>query len=476
MDNSSLQVLVLDEADRLLDLGFEIQLLEIIKSLPKQRRTGLFSATQDEACESLIKAGLRNPLRINVTTTLSSENRRITDLNLKTPQSLSLSAILLPANQKLNQLVCFLQHHSEDKVIVYGLTCACVEYWFYTMKKLEALRGLTIRSLHGKMGHSGREKAIESFRSDQSGILLATDVAARGLDIPDVHWVIQMDAPQDPRAFIHRVGRTARMGQNGSAIIYLTPKEKPYIKFLQMKKVPVELESEIQHSQDCIPWLRKLSESDREAMLKGVTAFTSYIRAYANHYCPYIFRVKDLDLGGLAYSFGLLYLPGMKEIKVKKEVDFIPSTVDPMTVKFLNKAREEERQNWMAKKLQEKKEEKQNGTKNKNKMKKAQNQKILEKPKRTRNQRKRDLEELEDDYKMYKLEKKQKRKEVEDTKVPISEKDELKLPIHCTEQSAKPLAKAINTHPQIDPVLRHSLRTKLDSMRKLRQPKHCTKC
>lgn len=236
-------------------------------------------------------------------------------MNLKTPQSLSLSAVILPTNQKLSQLISFLLNHPEDKIIVYGLTCACVEYWFYTLKKLDSLKSLTIRSLHGKMGHKGREKAIEAFKNDQKGVLLATDVAARGLDIPEVHWVIQMDAPQDPRAFIHRVGRTARMGRTGNALIYLTPAEEPYIKFLQMKKVPVEVKSGIETCEDCIPWLRSLSETDREAMLKGVTAFTSYIRAYSNHYCPYIFRVKDLNLGQLAYSFGLLYLPGMKEIK-----------------------------------------------------------------------------------------------------------------------------------------------------------------
>ena len=117
----------------------------------------------------LVKAGLRNPLRINVTTTMTETAERVSDFSQKTPQSLSISAIVVPLDRKWNQFVQFLLDHPHDKIIVYGLTCACVDYWFYVLRKMDALRDFKIRAVHGRMPQSGREKAIQAFTSDTSG-------------------------------------------------------------------------------------------------------------------------------------------------------------------------------------------------------------------------------------------------------------------------------------------------------------------
>lgn len=185
-----LELLVLDEADRLLDMGFQACLNSILARLPKQRRTGLFSATMNTEVTALARAGLRNPRLVKVT---------VKGANLKqqaTPLTLTNDYMICTPDQKLNQLVCFLGEHCEDKCMVYLLTCAHVDYFAALLPLLPNLSGANIMSLHGKMVQKRRSKTYEKFLSCPKGILLCTDVAARGLDIPDVDWIVQYDAPQ----------------------------------------------------------------------------------------------------------------------------------------------------------------------------------------------------------------------------------------------------------------------------------------
>ncbi|CAA2986752.1 DEAD-box ATP-dependent RNA helicase 18 [Olea europaea subsp. europaea] len=114
------------------------------------------------------------------------------------------------------------------------MTCASVDYWDVVFPRLFALKGFSSISLHGKMKQAAREKALASFTSLSSGVLLCTDVAARGHDIPGVDCTVQ-----DPNVFVHRVGRMVRMGRQGSAIVFLMPKEEAYLEFLWIKRVPV---------------------------------------------------------------------------------------------------------------------------------------------------------------------------------------------------------------------------------------------
>eukprot|EP00899_Mesostigma_viride_P014675 jgi/Mesvir1/23208/Mv22670-RA.1 len=346
LDLRRLEVLILDEADRLLDMGFQKQVNAIIARLPKQRRTGLFSATQTEAVDELARAGMRNPVRVTVKEDKGKGGGATEATESKTPLGLSLYYSTCGEYAKPSQLAAFLsQHGPSSKLIVYFLTCACVDLWSSVLPQVKALKRVPLFSLHGRMKQGQREASLRSFSDSPSGVLLCTDVAARGLDIPGVDWIIQFDCPQDPSAFIHRVGRTARMGRSGSALVYLHPKEDTYVAFLRLRGVHMAEMPLLEPAPDIAPVVRKAAEGDRDIMDKGVRAFVSFVRGYKEHNCRYIFRLKDLDLGQLAMAYGLLRLPKMPELnKGQTNFDsFVASEVDPASVKFKEKAREKQR-------------------------------------------------------------------------------------------------------------------------------------
>ncbi|KAL6503775.1 DEAD-box ATP-dependent RNA helicase 18 [Orobanche gracilis] len=349
LDFRNLEILILDEADRLLDMGFQKQITAIISRLPNQRRTGLFSATQTEAVEELSKAGLRNPVRVEV----RAEAKRPKDVtssqqiaSSKTPSQLRIEYLQCEADKKPLQLIDLLVKNKTQKIIIYFMTCACVDYWGAVLPRLSAMKGFSLFSLHGKMKQTAREKALSSFTSLSSGILLCTDVAARGLDIPGVDFIVQYDPPQDPDVFIHRVGRTARMGRQGSAIVFLLPKEDAYIELLNIKRVPMEERICCDEAPDIIPQIRSAAKKDRDVMEKGLRAFVSYVRAYKEHHCSYIFRWKELEIGKLGMGFGLLQLPSMPEVKRHSlsTEGFVPcEDINIGDIKFKDKFREKQR-------------------------------------------------------------------------------------------------------------------------------------
>ncbi|KAI6654868.1 hypothetical protein LOD99_2747 [Oopsacas minuta] len=330
----SLEVLVLDEADRLLSMGFEESVTSLLKSLPKQRRTGLFSATQTNEVEKLIRVGLRNPIRINVTQLNSS---------VSTPISLRNYYTLTPANLKLASLIAFLKEHLGAKIILFLATCVGVDYFSRILA--EELKDTKVLSIHGKM-KDRRFSIFDKFRNLESGILMCTDVMARGIDIPSVDWVVQFDPPSMASFFVHRVGRTARCGQEGRSLLFLLPNEKEYIAFIQYNQ-KVELESlaintDVQPMTDRI---RELSMKEREVYEKGLRAFVSFIQFYAKHECNLIFRLKELDFGGLAMGYGLLHLPSMPELRNKRvhSTGFLPHHMDYATIRYKDKVREKQR-------------------------------------------------------------------------------------------------------------------------------------
>lgn len=199
-----LLLLVLDEADRLLSLGFEREVLEIIKLLPRQRRTGLFSATQGEAIEELVKkVGMQNPVRVTV---LEAKEDRTSASEPASaagaiPAGLACHYTLCESDAILSQVSIFLSRHCRGlKSIVYFMTCACVDLAATTLPVLvnscqsrNRAEHIAFVHLHGRMKQAARERALRSFAEAEGGaVLLATDVAARGLDIPGVDWVIQV--------------------------------------------------------------------------------------------------------------------------------------------------------------------------------------------------------------------------------------------------------------------------------------------
>ncbi|KAH9248273.1 hypothetical protein BASA81_014075 [Batrachochytrium salamandrivorans] len=338
-----LEVLVLDEADRLLDMGFELALTSILRKLPKQRRTGLFSATMNEALSQLVKTGLRNPVKIVVKVEALDGG----DSDQRTPSSLAIGYAIVKPDEKLGKLLYLLNSNQDKKFIVYFSTCACVDYFYKVLSQNGMCPNLQLHSLHGKMDPKRREAVYTKFiESPMASVLLCTDVAARGLDIPDVDWVIQFDPPQDPKAFAHRCGRTARIGRQGSAAVFLSEHEDTYVEFLRLRKVPItemhlreipaDETSQLCEKQKC------LSLGDRDIYEKGITAFVSWVRAYGEHQVNFIFRIKDVDLGAVARSFGLLRMPKMPELKTIK-VNFVPTKFDSDEVKYKDKLREKQR-------------------------------------------------------------------------------------------------------------------------------------
>lgn len=371
-NTNDLEALILDEADRLLDMGFEKSLRNIILNLPKQRRTGLFSATMSDALTDLIKAGLRNPVRVMV---------KVEDISTKdiqrTPQSLDICYLICENNEKIAQFCHILKNEPDKKFIVYFATCSCVDYYFKALGALPLFKDYSLFSLHGKMDPKRRENVYKNFISAiGSSILLCTDVAARGLDIPDVDWVVQIDPPQDPKCFAHRCGRTARLGKEGKAVVFLTPKEDTYVEFLKIRKIPMkeidkyqdeEIKENIKktsiiNSKLINEQLLKNNSKDRELYEKSIKAFVSWVRAYNEHQVSYIFRFKNVDVALVAEAYGLLRLPRMPELK-NKNIEYKGLDIDPETIKYKDKNREKQRQI----RLQKEKEEKLNNKSKKSK-------------------------------------------------------------------------------------------------------------
>eukprot|EP00158_Paraphelidium_tribonemae_P007324 Partr_v1_DN28201_c1_g1_i2_m76226 putative ATP-binding RNA helicase involved in the biogenesis of 60S ribosomal subunits. Required for the normal formation of 18S rRNA through the processing of pre-rRNAs at sites A0, A1 and A2, and the normal formation of 25S and 5.8S rRNAs through the processing of pre-rRNAs at sites C1 and C2 (By similarity) len=369
-----LEILVLDEADRLLDLGFEQSLRSIIGHLPKQRRTGLFSATMTDGLSELARAGLRNPVRVMV---------KVEDMETKEvqriPSTLCVSYVMCESNQKLLHVLGMLMADPSRKFIMYFSTCLCVDYFFKILSNLPFLKDLMpFFSIHGKMDEKRRQAVYQNFNDADNGVLICTDVAARGLDMPDIDCVIQFDPPQDPQAFLHRCGRTARQGRSGEALVLIHPQEDAYLEFLRIRKVPIDegryqpfeipdlpsismpvdiylpaRQTNASSGQNMITiekptltqYIHWLQIGDRDIYLKSITAFVSFLRSYQEHQLKYIFQFSKLNLISLMASFFLLRRPAcpeLKKIKLKvldaddtAAVDYLKSS-DRDTTCFIN--------------------------------------------------------------------------------------------------------------------------------------------
>lgn len=202
----ALKYLVMDEADKLLDLDFGPILDKILKVLPRERRTYLFSATMSSKVESLQRASLKDPLKVSISSTY------------QTVSTLLQSMIVIPVIHKDTYLVYLLNEFSGRSAIVFTRTVNETQRLAFLLRAL----GFGAIPLHGQLSQSARLGALNKFRAGSRNILLATDVASRGLDIPNVDVVFNYDLPGDDKTYIHRVGRTARAGRSGHAISLVT--------------------------------------------------------------------------------------------------------------------------------------------------------------------------------------------------------------------------------------------------------------
>ncbi|CBH14572.1 ATP-dependent DEAD/H RNA helicase, putative [Trypanosoma brucei gambiense DAL972] len=384
---TSFELLILDEADRLLEFGFKAKLDAILKRLPKQRRTGLFSATQTKELAELARAGMRNP--VSVAVRVNSLNSAMTNAaKPQIPELLLNYYTFTRASEKLDRLLEFLSKRREQKVIVYVMTCASVD-WLYA-----CLVGVLLKddadnvfALHGQMKLEKRQRVHRAVTKRNRCVLVCTDVAARGLDIPEVGVVVQYDPPVDPATFIHRIGRTARMGRQGETLVFLMPHELEYVAFMKLQNVSLlpynEEKDDIGEAQKVVEEMnvrrtltsslqekrkslhraqkeQRMSRKERRAMLQeernaksattqrtrkevhgdlcespailelrravrqqenkkildlAARAFVSFIRAYKEHECRYIFQLQLIDLTDLTHSFALFKVPNCGEIK-----------------------------------------------------------------------------------------------------------------------------------------------------------------
>ncbi|XP_055357915.1 ATP-dependent RNA helicase DDX18-like [Paramacrobiotus metropolitanus] len=300
----NLLCLVIDEADRILDIGFEEEIKQIIRLLPKKRQTMLFSATQTQKTTDLIKLAVSTaPIYVGIDD----------DKQVATVEGLNQGYVVCPSDKRFQLLFTFLKKNKKSKVMVFFSSCLSVKFHHELLNYI----GLSVMCIHGRQKQAKRTTTFFQFCNAESGILLCTDVAARGLDIPQVDWIVQYDPPDDPKEYIHRVGRTARgEGGRGQALLILRPEELLFLRYLKQARVPLtEFEFSWNKVADVQDQFEKLMEKNYFLNMSGREAYKSYVRAYDSHHLKQIFDVNTLDLKLVAKSFGFK-IPPMVELGV----------------------------------------------------------------------------------------------------------------------------------------------------------------
>lgn len=293
----NLKALIIDEADRILEVGFEDEMRQIITILPNEgRQTMLFSATQTTKVEDLARISLRpGPLYINVDQ----------DDKAATVEGLEQGYVVCESDKRFLLLFSFLKRNLKKKVIVFFSSCNCVKYHAELLNYID----LPVLDLHGKQKQQKRTNVFFEFCNASHGTLICTDVAARGLDIPAVDWIVQFDPPDDPRDYIHRVGRTARAGSRGKSLLFLTPSELGFLRYLKASKVQLnEFSFETKKIANVQTQLEKLVSQNFYLNQSAKEGYRSYLQAYASHSLP-VFDIDRLDLAKVAAAFGFQVPP-----------------------------------------------------------------------------------------------------------------------------------------------------------------------
>jgi superfamily II DNA/RNA helicase len=218
--------LVLDEADRMLDMGFINDMRYIMERMPSKRHTLFFSATLSRDIEKLIGAFLSDPVHVSVKQGDTARNVQQDVVRIKR------------GDEKLDVLVRHLADAAYQKVLIFGRTKHGVE----KLSKLISRAGVNAASIHGNKTQSQRKRALDAFRQGKIQALVATDVAARGLDISNVSHVINYDVPESYDDYVHRIGRTGRAGAEGRALAFCSHKERAHLKDIERllgRRVPV---------------------------------------------------------------------------------------------------------------------------------------------------------------------------------------------------------------------------------------------
>lgn len=334
----SLAYLVFDEADQLLSLGFEQSLSTILAYLPKQRRTSLYSATQTNDLEDLVKSGLRNPIRINVN--VCSNNNSNTNNDDFEETNTFRKRLTMPdklANyyhkcdtyaHKLGTIVELIKQNESKKTLVFLATCSQIDYFSHCLSEaLKDTKGIKepvpILKLHRRLKNK-RKAIFQKFKKNKRCVLLSTDILSRGIDVPDISFVIHLDLPESAEIYVHRSGRSGHQIElRGKSLLLLQPHEMDYVEMCRRRQVVL---SPMPHMSNLIEQIQgtsiKLVNLLRERAIKdeafeklGLQAFVSYIRYYSSKMCLKQLLFRKLPIAKLAQDFGLLRLPKMPELR-----------------------------------------------------------------------------------------------------------------------------------------------------------------
>ncbi|KAM9360960.1 ATP-dependent DNA helicase DDX31 [Symphorus nematophorus] len=365
---SAVRWLILDEADRTLDLGFEKDLTVILNSLNStgpSRQNVLLSATLTHGVTRLADVCLNEPVSIHVSGSASSDltagSTATSDPNtagqsesFAIPEALQQFVVVVPSKIRLVCLAAFILDkckfsQKNNKLIVFVSSCEVVEFLHSILTSV--LSGpstnqkprLSFLRLHGNMKQEERSEVFQQFSVSPCGVLLCTDVAARGLDLPQVTWIVQYTPPTAAAEYVHRVGRTARIGGTGSSLLFLTPAETAFINELANHNISLS-EMKLQdilstlmmddtykgrgkyHSKSCPKALEQETReratvlqtefenfvhSDVQSVQTAKKALQSFLRAYTTYpaHLKHVFHIRSLHLGHTAKSFGLRDAP-----------------------------------------------------------------------------------------------------------------------------------------------------------------------
>ncbi|XP_070811655.1 ATP-dependent DNA helicase DDX31 [Pituophis catenifer annectens] len=376
-----LRWLILDEADRILDLGFEkavAAILNAVDAASPKRQNVLLSATLSEGVSRLAHISLQDPACITVTSEAPGSNpsqekdRHREDVvsilpakkeqgSFAVPEKLRQNVVMVPSKLRLVTLAAFIfgkfKFEKRHKMIVFFSSREQVEFHYVLFQKVlcEAsgeeglglapapLSPLTFARLHGDMKQEERSSVFQAFLQSKTGVLLCTDVAARGLDLPQVTWIVQYNPAASLADYVHRIGRTARIGSPGNSLLILLPSEAEYVSFLASYKINI---SEMKMEEILSNLMKddrfkgnperskKIQQGDVQEIHRRATvmqtefedfvhsgaktirsakkALQSFIRSYATYPANLktIFHIRALHLGHAAKSFGLRDAPG----------------------------------------------------------------------------------------------------------------------------------------------------------------------
>lgn len=320
---NNIKILIIDEADKILKIGFEEELTEIIKLIPKNRQTLLFSATITPKVEDLITLSVKN-----------YENIRIKSSD-PTVSTLEQGYLIIDADKKFLFLFTFFKKNKNSKILVFFATCKEVEFYSSLLNYVD----VPVLSITGEYKQQKRSTTFMEFCSLDKGILLCTDVAQRGLDIPDVDWVIQYDPPHDPEEYLHRVGRTAR-GANkvGKALLMIMPNEINFIRMLQLYKIKLDEfqfpEKKLAKVQEQLEKL--VNKKDKYLLNLATEAYRAYIHSYHANTDKDTFDLEKLDLLKVCKSFGLIS-PPFVHLNIKPKTNSMRRKNDRKKFEYINR-------------------------------------------------------------------------------------------------------------------------------------------